>query len=97
MAPAPQSHPQAKALVVEGRVQVVVVLGGPAGQLVQSEPQLSTELSGRHCVPQRWKPVWQVKSQSPLTHVAVPFAGGVQVWQLVPHDAIELATHTLPQ
>ncbi len=60
-------------------------------------PQLSTELSGRHCVPHRWKPVWQVKSHTPLKQVAVPFAGGVQVWQLGPHDVIELATHTLPQ
>ena len=61
------------------RVQVVVVLGGPAGHAEHEVPQLSTELSATHCVPQRWYPDWHVKSQTPLKQVAVPFAGGVQV------------------
>lgn len=79
MVPGPQSHPQVQGLVVVARVQVVAVLGGPAGHAEHAVPQLSTELSGRHCEPHRWKPVWQVKSHTPLKHVAVAFAGGVHV------------------
>lgn len=97
LVPAPQSHPQAKGAVGEARVQVVVVLGGPAGHAEQLVPQLAGLLSGRHCVPHRWYPDWQVKSQAPLTQTAVPFGGGVQVRHDGPHEVIESATQTLLQ
>jgi hypothetical protein len=97
LVPGPQSHPQVHGLVVEARVQVGVVLGGPAGQALQLVPQLAGLLSGRHCMPQRWKPVWQVKSQTPLTQVAVAFAGALHVWHDGPQEVIESATQTLLQ
>lgn len=48
---------------------------------VQEEPQLSTELSARHCWPQRWKPLLQVKSHVAPAQVGVAFAGVVHAAQ----------------
>lgn len=78
-------------------MHVVVVLGGPAGQAAQLVPQLDGLESARHCMPQRWKPAWQVKSQTPLVQMAVAFAGGVHVWHDGPHVVMESATQTLLQ
>lgn len=79
LVPGPQSNPHANWLVGVGRAQLVTVFGGPAGQAVQLVPHELTLLSDTHCIPQRWKPAWQVKSQTPTLHTAVPLAGGVHV------------------
>jgi hypothetical protein len=97
LVPGPQSKPQANWLVGVGRAQLVTVFGGPAGQLVQLVPHESTLLSERHCMPHRWNPAWQVKSQTPTLQIAVPFAGGVHVRQLGPQVVTESATQTLLQ
>lgn len=95
--PAAQSHPQVNGAVGLERVQVRVEFAGPAAQGVQAVPHPSTELSATHCMPQRWKPELQVKSQTPLTQAAVAFAGGVHVRHEGPHDEVESATHMLLQ
>ncbi|MCU0702181.1 MAG: hypothetical protein MUC96_37265, partial [Myxococcaceae bacterium] len=91
--PAAHDQPQANALVGEACVQVVVVLAGPGGHGVQLVPHESGELSGRHWLPQRWKPTLQVKSQVPNEQSAVPFGGGVHVWHVEPQVVTEFATH----
>lgn len=97
LVPTAQSQPQVNGEVGVARVQVRVELAGPIAQGVQAVPQPSTELSATHCMPQRWKPELQVKSQVPLTQAAVAFAGGVHVWHDGPHVVIESATHMLLQ
>jgi len=79
LVPGPQSKLHANWLVGVGRAQLVTVLGGPAGHAEQLVPHESTLLSARHCMPQRWKPDAQVKSQTPLVQTEVPFGGGVHV------------------
>ena len=81
----------------EGLVQVRCELAGPSAQGVHWVPQESTELSATQVEPQRWNPELQVKSQTPVTHAAVPLVGGVQVVQEGPHEVIESATHMLLQ
>ena len=97
MVPAAQSQPQANCAVGVGLVQVRCELAGPAAQGVHPAPHESTELSATHVAPQRWKPELQVKSQSPLTHAAVPLAGGVHVVHEGPQVVIESATQVLLQ
>jgi hypothetical protein len=61
-------------------VQVRTELAGPFAHGVQLRPQVSTELSGTHWVPHRWKPGLQVKSHTPAAHEAVaPLGGAVHV------------------
>ncbi len=77
--PAAQSHPQVNGAVGVDRVQVRVEFAGPSAHGEHAVPQPSTELSATHCMPQRWKPELHVKSQTPATHAATAFAGGVHV------------------
>lgn len=79
MLPGAQSHPHVNGAVGVDLVQVRVEFAGPSAQGEQPVPQPSTELSATHCMPQRWKPELQVKSQTPTTQAAVAFAGGVHV------------------
>lgn len=97
MVPTAQSQPQANCAMGVGRVQVRCEFAGPAAHGVHAVPHESTELSATHVAPQRWKPELQVKSQTPLTHAAVPFVGGVHVEQDGPHVVIESTTHMLLQ
>jgi hypothetical protein len=53
---------------------------------VHEEPQLSTEVSARHCWPQRWKPLLQVKSHVAPVQVGVAFAGVVQAAHAPEHN-----------
>jgi hypothetical protein len=60
--------------------QNALARGGTA-HATQEAPQCMTSASAKHCVPQRWNPELQVKSQAPLIHVAVARVGtehGVQ-------------------
>lgn len=63
--------PQTPAVHVE--VPIETVAHG-----VHEEPQLSTEVSARHCCPQRWKPELHVKSQLAPEQLGVAFAGVLQ-------------------
>lgn len=56
------------------------------GHGVQEVPQLSTEVFDRHCCPQRWKPVLQVKSQAAPLQTGVAFAGVVHGAQAPAHE-----------
>jgi hypothetical protein len=88
---------QVEALVGVPGVQLAVVFGGPAGHGVQRVPHESAEVSERHWLPHRWKPVLHVKSHTPKEQTGEPFAGAVHVWQVDPQVVSELATQTLLQ
>jgi hypothetical protein len=64
----------------------VAVPNATVGHGAHELPQLSTEVSGRHCCPQRWNPVLQVKSHVAPEQTGVAFAGVEQAAQLPPHS-----------
>ncbi len=67
-------------------VQAAAPLAIP-GQGVHDVPHVAGDASDTHCMPQRWKPVLQVKSQACIeVQTGVAFAGAVHAMQRVPHE-----------
>lgn len=67
-------------------VQAAAPLAMP-GQGVHEVPHVAGDVSETHCMPQRWKPWLQTKSQSwAAVQMGVPFAGAVHAMQRVPHE-----------
>lgn len=67
-------------------VQAAAPLAVP-GQGTHDVPHVAGEVSETHCVPQRWKPALQAKSQACVdVQTGVAFAGAVQAVQRVPQE-----------
>ena len=77
-------------------MQVALALAG-TGHAEHELPHVATSLLLTHALPQRWKPLLQLKPQLVPSHVAVAFAGAVHAVQLAPHDmGLLFERHWLP-
>lgn len=90
--PFDQSRPASQRTAHRPPEHTLRVPGGTfVGQIVQLDPQASTESSGSQLDPQAWKPVRHSQPQRPPRHAERAFAGTAaeQGMQSVPHAAAE--------